>query len=64
MPDHSLGWSNLFGKGLEIVQVTGGHETMMRESPHDLRLACEMSSALDQSSGKPAEPNDVQHATP
>jgi thioesterase domain-containing protein len=64
MPDHSLGWSSLFGKGLEIVQVTGGHETMMRESPHDLRLACEMSSALDQFSGKPAEPNDVQHATP
>ena len=63
MPDHSLGWSNLFGKGLEIVQVTGGHETMMRESPHDLRLACEMSSALDQPSGKPAPSNGAQYAT-
>jgi thioesterase domain-containing protein len=62
MPDNSLGWSNLFGKGLEIVQVTGGHETMMRESPHDLRLACEMSSALDQPSGKPTQSNGAQFA--
>jgi thioesterase domain-containing protein len=52
--DYSLGWSNLFGRGLEIVQVTGGHETMMRQSPHDLRLACEMSNVLDQSHDKPA----------
>jgi thioesterase domain-containing protein len=62
MPDHSLGWSSLFGNGLEIVQVTGGHETMMRESPHDLRLACEMSSALDQPAGKPAQTNGAQYA--
>jgi len=64
MPDRSLGWSNLFGKGLEIVQMSGGHETMMRESPHDLRLACEMSSVLDRSSGKPAQTNGAKHATP
>jgi thioesterase domain-containing protein len=44
--DKSLGWAALFGKGLEIVQVTGDHFTMMREPPHDQTLAREMSAAL------------------
>jgi len=30
-----------FGKGLEIIQVTGDHYTMMREHPHDQNLARE-----------------------
>ena len=46
-PDVSLGWADLFGQGLEIVQVTGDHFTMMREPPHDQALARELSMALD-----------------
>lgn len=45
--DPGLGWSDLFGRGLEIVQVTGDHFTMMREPPHDQALAREMSQVLD-----------------
>jgi hypothetical protein len=48
-PDHALGWSALFGDGLNVVQMTGGHKTMIQQSPHDLRLASEMTHALDQS---------------
>jgi thioesterase domain-containing protein len=44
--DDSLGWSNLFKKGLEIVQVTGNHETITR-APHDRTLARAMSEILD-----------------
>jgi thioesterase domain-containing protein len=51
--DHSLGWADLFGKGLEIIQVTGDHFTMMREHPHDQGLAQEMSDALDRHCTKP-----------
>jgi thioesterase domain-containing protein len=51
--DHSLGWADLFGKGLEIIQVTGDHFTMMREHPHDQNLAREMSDALDRHCTKP-----------
>jgi thioesterase domain-containing protein len=47
--DSSLGWGDLFEKGLEIVQVTGDHFTMMWQQPHDHTLAREMSKALDQS---------------
>jgi thioesterase domain-containing protein len=52
--DLSLGWADLFGKGFEIVQVTGDHYTMMREQPHDQLLAREMSDALDRYCAKPA----------
>jgi thioesterase domain-containing protein len=45
--DGSLGWDNLFTKGLEIVQVTGDHFTMMSREPHMHRLAREMSKVLD-----------------
>ena len=51
--DYSLGWADLFGKGLEIIQVTGDHFTMMREDPHDQNLAREMSAALDRYCAKP-----------
>jgi hypothetical protein len=51
--DYSLGWADLFGKGLDIIQVTGDHFTMMREHPHDQNLAREMSAALDRHCAKP-----------
>jgi thioesterase domain-containing protein len=51
--DLSLGWADLFGKGFEIVQVTGDHYTMMREHPHDQNLAREMSDALDRHCATP-----------
>jgi thioesterase domain-containing protein len=53
--DYSLGWADLFGKGFEIIQVTGDHFTMMREHPHDQNLAREMSDALDRHCAKPAQ---------
>jgi thioesterase domain-containing protein len=53
--DRSLGWTDLFGKGLEIIQATGDHYTMMREHPHDQNLARQMSDALDRHCTKPAE---------
>jgi thioesterase domain-containing protein len=48
-PDYALGWSELFEDGLDVVQMTGGHKTMIQQSPHDLQLAHEMSHVLDQS---------------
>jgi thioesterase domain-containing protein len=56
--DYSLGWADLFGKGFEIIQVTGDHFTMMREHPHDQRLAREMSAALDRHCAKPQRANE------
>jgi thioesterase domain-containing protein len=53
--DYSLGWADLFGKGLDIIQVTGDHFTMMREHPHDQNLAREMSAALDRHCTTPAQ---------
>jgi thioesterase domain-containing protein len=43
--DGSLGWENLFSKGLEIIQMTGDHVTMMQK-PHSIALAREMSKVL------------------
>jgi thioesterase domain-containing protein len=43
--DDSLGWRDLFAKGLEIISVPGGHLTMVSES-HRLTLAREMTEAL------------------
>jgi thioesterase domain-containing protein len=60
--DHSLGWSELFNDGLAVVQMTGGHKTMMQQSPHDLRLAREMSNVLDQSYAKLTQPESVSDA--
>jgi thioesterase domain-containing protein len=53
--DHSLGWNGLFDKGLEIVQVTGDHLTMMREHPYDLGLAQEMCDAVERNCAKPEQ---------
>jgi thioesterase domain-containing protein len=47
--DYAMGWTGLFTKGLEIVQVTGDHITMMRQYPHDVNLAREMSTLLNRS---------------
>jgi thioesterase domain-containing protein len=51
--DDSLGWAGLFGKGLDIIQVTGDHFTMMREHPHDQNLARDMNDALERHCAKP-----------
>ena len=45
--DYAMGWSGLFSKDLEIIKVTGDHITMMREYPHDLNLAREISALLN-----------------
>jgi thioesterase domain-containing protein len=42
----SLGWENLFTKGLEIIPMTGDHLTMIREEPHRLFLAQKMKEVL------------------
>ena len=54
-PDPALGWSELFEDGLDVVQITGGHKTMIQQSPHDLQLAREMSDVLDRSYAKLAK---------
>jgi non-ribosomal peptide synthetase component F len=48
--DDSLGWKDLFAKGLEIISVTGDHHTMMSES-HRLTLARKMTEVLNRYSG-------------
>lgn len=53
--DYSLGWSGLFGDGLEIVQVTGDHMSMMRESPHDRNLADEICDLLERFCHEPKQ---------
>jgi thioesterase domain-containing protein len=55
-----LGWADLFGQGLEIVQVTGDHFTMMRDPPHDQALAHKMSQVLDRYCAKPDHARDVE----
>jgi thioesterase domain-containing protein len=59
--DDSLGWGGLFGKGLQIVQVTGNHITMMRQPPHDHGLACDISELLDRFCATPPQ-RDLQPA--
>ena len=54
--DHSLGWRDMFGKGLEIIQVTGDHTTMMREHPHDENLARLLSDAVARQCAKRIDP--------
>jgi thioesterase domain-containing protein len=44
--DGTLGWKDLFGKGLEIVPASGNHHTMM-EPPHIRTLAHKMSTVLN-----------------
>ena len=43
---HGLGWDNTFIKGLEIIQVTGNHFTMMDQEAHTLTLAKEIRKLL------------------
>jgi thioesterase domain-containing protein len=52
--DFAMGWTGLFGKGLEIIKVTGDHVTMMRQHPHDLHLAEQLSELLDRTYATPA----------
>jgi thioesterase domain-containing protein len=44
--EYSLGWNGLFARGLQIIQVAGGHDTMW-QSPNDVNLAHEMGNALN-----------------
>jgi acetoacetyl-CoA synthetase len=44
--DGSLGWNELFVKGLEIKQMSGDHVSMVKQHPHNLALASEMSRVL------------------
>ena len=44
--DGSLGWQGLFGRGMEIIQMTGDHHSMMG-GPHNLMLAQEISHLLN-----------------
>jgi thioesterase domain-containing protein len=51
--DKSLGWRDLFGKGLEIIQATGDHMTMMRGHPHGQNLARLLTDAIARQCAKP-----------
>jgi thioesterase domain-containing protein len=53
--DGSLGWANLFARGLEIIQVPGDHLTMFQQKSNLLTLAREMSNLLNRSSPTPTE---------
>jgi hypothetical protein len=44
--DNSLGWGNLFTRGLAIIPVPGDHLTMIREESHRLTLCRKMNEAL------------------
>jgi thioesterase domain-containing protein len=44
--DKSLGWSTLFSKGLEIIQVPGNHATVLLREPYNRMLAQEMKKVL------------------
>lgn len=47
--DGSLGWDGRFAEGLEIKRMSGDHNSMVRQHPHDLALASEMSRVLHES---------------
>ncbi len=53
--DGSRGWDKLFGKGLEIMQMSGDHQTMVRQKPHRVAVALEMSKLIDRFSKKPTQ---------
>jgi hypothetical protein len=57
----SLGWDNFFTGGLEIIQVTGDHVTMMQPGPHNLMLAQEMTKFLNRSCVRTADPRGREH---
>ena len=43
----SLGWDNLFSRGLQIIEIPGDHVTMMRGESHILKLAREISELMN-----------------
>lgn len=45
--DGSLGWNNLFGRGLEIIDVPGNHATALLRDQYNCILAQEMKKVLD-----------------
>jgi thioesterase domain-containing protein len=46
--DRHLGWDNMFGKGLDIIDVPGNHLSLMREQRHIATLARTVSAWLKQ----------------
>jgi pimeloyl-ACP methyl ester carboxylesterase len=48
----ALGWENLFGKGLEIIEIPGDHVTLMRAGPSNAILAKKMNDLLARSATK------------
>jgi thioesterase domain-containing protein len=60
--DDNLGWNNQFKRGLEIVQVTGNHDTMTQE-PHDRTLARAMSKVLNRRENAITPEERVGHLT-
>ena len=51
--ENALGWENLFGKGLEIIEIPGDHVTLMRAGPSNLMLARKMNDLLARSATEP-----------
>jgi thioesterase domain-containing protein len=45
-PDPFVGWSQVAEGGLEVHEVAGGHNTLMRE-PHVESLAVQLLASLD-----------------
>jgi len=45
--DASLGWANLFRKGLEIMPVSGDHFTIVRHEPHVRLLGQKLNEVLE-----------------
>jgi thioesterase domain-containing protein len=56
--DPTLGWKDVFGKGLQIVPVTGDHLSMIRHEPHNKRLAQELRAVLSSSNSTPLNARD------
>ena len=48
--DETLGWNNLFAKGLEIISVTGDHHTMVWNESHRSTLAGKIIDVLERHS--------------
>jgi thioesterase domain-containing protein len=44
--DGSLGWKGLFGKGLEIIPMTGNHVSMVQDEMHRLTLARKVTEVI------------------
>ena len=43
----NLGWDDAFAKGLEVIEVTGTHFTMMDQEEHTRTLARVINGVLD-----------------